>query len=64
MRVRGFVSIVLFILATTVFANGATPASKWAKLDGAKIHYYDIGKTKQKKALVLIHGWTCSADFW
>lgn len=28
------------------------------------IHYYDIGNTKNKNALIFIHGWTCNADFW
>ncbi|MEP6704527.1 MAG: alpha/beta hydrolase [Acidobacteriota bacterium] len=56
--------LVAFAAVASVFAHDAKRQSKWAKLDGSKIHYYDIGKTKQKKALVLIHGWTCSADFW
>ena len=67
MRLRGLASIVLLILATAVspvLARTAKPESKWTKLDGNKIHYYDTGNKKSEKALVLIHGWTCNADFW
>ncbi len=65
MRIRTLIFVSLFVVAATAaFAKGAPPESKWAKLDGNKIHYYDIGNTKAKNALVLIHGWTCNADFW
>jgi pimeloyl-ACP methyl ester carboxylesterase len=36
--------------------------SKFAKLDGAKIHYVNYGKGGD--ALVLIHGWTMNVDNW
>ncbi len=36
--------------------------SRFAKLDGAKIHYVNYGKGDD--ALVLIHGWTCNVDSW
>jgi sigma-B regulation protein RsbQ len=36
--------------------------SKFASLDGAKIHYVNYGKGSD--ALVLIHGWTQSIDAW
>ncbi|MEO6334605.1 MAG: alpha/beta hydrolase [Pyrinomonadaceae bacterium] len=63
---RKFIMTFLVALAAvaSVSAHDAKRQSKWARLDGSKIHYYDIGKSKQKKALVLIHGWTCTADFW
>ena len=67
MRSRVFVSTLFLILTASVsclFAESAKPGSKWAKLDGNKIHYYDIGNKKADNALVLIHGWTCNADFW
>jgi pimeloyl-ACP methyl ester carboxylesterase len=65
MKVKALI-FTFFVLVTSVtaFAQGGKPASKWAELDNNKIHYYDIGNTKAKNALVLIHGWTCSADFW
>ena len=65
MRVRSLLVVfVLFLAALSTLAQGVKPESKWAKLDGSKIHYYDIGKTRSKGAIVLIHGWTCNADFW
>jgi pimeloyl-ACP methyl ester carboxylesterase len=39
------------------------PKGSWAKFDSGKVHYYDIGP-KKKQAIILIHGWTCNADFW
>jgi len=36
--------------------------SRFAKLDGARIHYVNYGKGDE--ALVLIHGWTCNIDNW
>ena len=59
-----FLSLIIVAASLSAFAKGLPPASKWAKLDGTKIHYYDIGKTKAKDALVLIHGWTCNTEFW
>jgi pimeloyl-ACP methyl ester carboxylesterase len=66
MQLRWFAAIVLLVLvsAASAVAYGAKPQSRWAKLDGNKIHYYDIGNAKSRDALVLIHGWTCNADFW
>ena len=65
MRIKPLI-FTFFVLAVslTAFGNAAHPESKWAKLDGNKIHYYDVAHTKSKDAIVLIHGWTCSADFW
>ncbi|MEP6922610.1 MAG: alpha/beta hydrolase [bacterium] len=42
--------------------TSATGESRFAKLDGAKIHYVNYGKGSE--ALVLIHGWTCNLDNW
>ena len=36
--------------------------SRFAKLDGARIHYVNYGKGSE--ALVLIHGWTMNVDNW
>ncbi len=54
----------LLICSTTVFASDNAAKSNWAKFGENKIHYYDVGNAKQKSALVLVHGWTCTADFW
>jgi pimeloyl-ACP methyl ester carboxylesterase len=50
-------------MAMAVSTYAQTPTVHWAKYDAGKVRYYDIGKNN-KKALVLIHGWTCNADFW
>jgi pimeloyl-ACP methyl ester carboxylesterase len=59
-------TILLLILCLTAsaFAQNEKPAlkSKFADFGGAKIHYNDVGNGKN--ALVFIHGWACSADFW
>lgn len=65
MRTKYFVpALFLLVAAAAVPAYSATPESRWAKLDGNKIHYYDVGSPKTKNALVLIHGWTCNTEFW
>ena len=63
----------LFLLTTAVLLAVATltqtasaqpktlqPESRFAKLDGARVHYVSYGKGDD--ALVLIHGWTQSID--
>lgn len=52
---------LVFMFAAGIYAQ--SPKSHWAKFEKNKVHYYDIGG-KSKNALVFIHGWTCSADFW
>ena len=56
-----FTLAVLFFSLTLV-ASGISPKSKWASFDNNKIHFKTVGKGK--KALVFVHGWTCSAEFW
>lgn len=36
--------------------------SRYAKLDGSRVHYKSWGKGRD--ALVFVHGWTCNMDFW
>ena len=56
-------SVILFLIFTFVFVGFAnTPKSKFAKFENNKIHFQTVGKGKQ--ALIFVHGWTCSADFW
>lgn len=63
MRIR--ILVLAFVVFAAALATAAKePESRWATLDGNKIHYYDIGSAKAKDALVLIHGWTCSSEFW
>jgi pimeloyl-ACP methyl ester carboxylesterase len=67
----------LFLLTTAVVLAVATltqtqtasaqpktpqPESRFAKLDGARVHYVNYGKGDD--ALVLIHGWTQNIDAW
>ncbi len=52
------------VILTASFVSAQAPKSNWAKFDGNKIHYYDIGSAKNKGALIFVHGWTCHADFW
>ncbi|HEX8265909.1 MAG TPA: alpha/beta hydrolase [Pyrinomonadaceae bacterium] len=55
---------LLLVSVPTVLASVQTPKSNWAKFGDNKIHYYDIGSSKQKSALVFVHCWTCNNDFW
>src|SRR6266550_658364 len=62
------------VLAATIASSGQVDRSsaktqknpiaesRFAKLDGARIHYVNYGKGDE--ALVLIHGWTCNIDNW
>src|SRR5687767_13535822 len=56
---------LIFLIGSIAFtAFAQQPESKWATIDGNKIRYYDIGNTKAKNALVLVHCWTCNVEFW
>ena len=60
-----FSMAIVFALALTAgTAVGQTSSgeSRFAKLDETRIHYINYGKGEE--ALVLIHGWTQSADAW
>jgi pimeloyl-ACP methyl ester carboxylesterase len=64
--VRPFLSVLCGLtLAATAGAQGSRQSSaesRYASLDGARIHYESYGKGRD--ALVLIHGWSCSIDSW
>lgn len=55
---------VFCIVFLSVASFAQAPESKWATYDGSKVHYYDTGSSEEKDAIVLIHGWSCNADFW
>jgi pimeloyl-ACP methyl ester carboxylesterase len=64
-------AVTLFMIFVASLQMAATEAkddkapiaqSRFAKLDGARIHYINYGKGDE--ALVLIHGWTQNADAW
>lgn len=55
----------LTTLSAANSALGATPAegeSRYAKLDGHRVHYRNHGKGRE--AMVFVHGWTCNLNFW
>src|ERR1043165_2593851 len=51
-----------FILAVAPARVAQKADSHFAKLDATRVHYISYGKGAE--ALVLIHGWTQSADAW
>ena len=53
---------LLLVLVSALVSAQPRPDSKFAKLDGSRIHYVNYGKGDE--ALVLIHGWTQNADAW
>jgi pimeloyl-ACP methyl ester carboxylesterase len=60
-----FALLLALMLAPVAFAEKSTTPkaqSRFAKLDGARIHYVNYGKGRE--ALVLIHGWTSNLEFW
>lgn len=48
--------------ALPLVAQTPKPQSRFANLDGVRVHYDNYGKGSE--ALVFIHGWTCNATFW
>jgi pimeloyl-ACP methyl ester carboxylesterase len=55
---------LLCFAAVSISAQAEKQAlkSKFVDFGGVKVHYKDVGKGKN--ALVFVHCWTCSADFW
>jgi pimeloyl-ACP methyl ester carboxylesterase len=51
--------IVLALVAMTAFAQ---PDTKTARYSGGSVVYDNYGKGP--RAVVLVHGWTCSKEFW
>ena len=62
--------ILLVAFATQLALSGlaaaddalATAPSRFAMLDGIKVHYKVLGQGSE--TLVLVHGWTCDLRFW
>ena len=48
--------------STTKASDSSAGESRYATLDGARIHYVNYGKGSE--ALILIHGWTMNEDNW
>jgi len=62
MKGKALIATLMLVAATA--AGFAQPPKKWTNYDGSKVYYYNIGDRRSKTALVFIHGWNCSADFW
>src|SRR6266446_5508540 len=67
--------LLLIAISTEIFASSAIVCSnqpvaarsvagesRYAKLDGQRVHYENQGKGHE--ALVFVHGWTCNLSFW
>ena len=57
-----FLSLSVLVLASASFEQ--TPKDNWANYGDVKLHYYDMGNSKAKSALVFVHCWTCNVEFW
>jgi pimeloyl-ACP methyl ester carboxylesterase len=62
MRRLQFSLLFVLMLVAAATASAFDGESKFAKLDGARIHYKSYGKGAE--ALVLVHGWSCNLDNW
>src|SRR5687767_5871798 len=54
--------LVSFAICLCAVVEAAEAPSKFAKLDGMRIHYKSYGSGRE--AAVFIHGWTCDQTFW
>ena len=61
-RLKSVFVMFVLLLAVTATASAFDGESKFAKLDGARIHYKSYGKGSE--ALVLVHGWGCNLGHW
>jgi len=67
-RLKVATVIALIVLSCLTASAGATTAgvadapSRFARLDGIRVHYKSYGKGRE--ALVFVHGWTCNMTFW
>jgi pimeloyl-ACP methyl ester carboxylesterase len=48
--------------AARSFAGSPAPESRFAQVDGSKVHYTDYGAGEN--ALLFVHGWSCDETFW
>ena len=62
-KIAIFVFVFGVVAAAVGYAQTAEPKTGWAKYDGGKVRYIETGR-KNANAIILVHGWTCSADFW
>lgn len=76
MTLRHTLRSAALIVAAVIFAAACVSAqkrpkaaaksdagqSRFATLDGARVHYKSFGKGSE--AIVFVHGWTCNLEFW
>ncbi|HEX5734356.1 MAG TPA: alpha/beta hydrolase [Blastocatellia bacterium] len=55
-------ALALMLLLTPMTSFSSEAESRFASLDGARVHYKSYGKGSE--AVVFIHGWTCDMSFW
>lgn len=63
-RILSCLILMIVGFGASAWAQKAAPKANWAKFDGYKIRYYEIGNKRSSKALVFVHCWTCNAEFW
>lgn len=63
-KIFSFAFLLMLVVCVGAAAQQKMPKAEWAKFEGVKIRYYDIGNKKSKNALVLVHCWTCNVEFW
>ena len=54
--VYSFLLISLFCVAVTAQTVYVKP--QWAKYEGSRVRYFDLGDKKSKEAIVFVHCWT------
>src|SRR5688572_1966986 len=59
-----FATILFILVCSAASALAQMPQPKWTSFDAAKIRYFETGDRRADKALVLVHCWTCNAEFW
>lgn len=55
-------ALAAILLSTPVTNFSAEAESRFADLDGTRVHYKSYGKGNE--AVVFVHGWTCDMNFW
>jgi pimeloyl-ACP methyl ester carboxylesterase len=63
MRMRWVLFAMLVFAATPAAVSAKDGESKFATLNGAKIHYQSFGGSGNQ-AFVLVHGWSCDLGHW
>ena len=61
---KRFAILAAFLLSSFSVALGAMPEPKFATFENNKVRYFEAGNLKSNSALIFVHGWTCSAEFW